>query len=237
MKPYLIVVGASALFAAGLIIGANNQPILVGGGGTPANSIQFPENATRANIYASSGALNVNAGGTNQNINLTPSGSGAVVASNSSSSVSVPSLTMLTSGTQNVLGFKSGSTVWASVRADNAGNLVLNGSNSGAASAVYVGWNDLSGGPNQVFFSGSVNSFFDTSGNLQGSNNVTAKSGVFQVGSTAITDTSANLKAGGGSNTVLRCTGSPGGGQLAIGALTISAGSCNGSTDTGLRVK
>ena len=56
---------------AGGLAGANVQPVLTGAG-----KLLFPENATPATISASSGALTVKAGGSNQNINLTPSGTG-----------------------------------------------------------------------------------------------------------------------------------------------------------------
>jgi hypothetical protein len=55
----------------------NNPPLLVGGS---AGKLEFPENATPANITASSGALTISAGGTNQNVTLTPSGTGKVSA-------------------------------------------------------------------------------------------------------------------------------------------------------------
>lgn len=45
---------------------------------------------------------------------------------------------------------------------------------------------------------------------------------------------SGNIAAGAGANAVLRCTTA---GTLPVGALTITAGNCGASTDTGLRVK
>lgn len=57
-------------FVAGMA-GSNVQPVLTGAG-----KILFPENATPATISASSGALTLAAGGTNQNVSITPSGTG-----------------------------------------------------------------------------------------------------------------------------------------------------------------
>lgn len=57
-------------FAASAI-GANVQPLLTGAG-----KLLFPENAVPASISASSGQINVASGGSNQNVVLTPSGTG-----------------------------------------------------------------------------------------------------------------------------------------------------------------
>lgn len=77
MKNIMLLVFCLAA-AVALVAAANYPPVLVGGGGTPPNSVQFPENSTRAYIQAVGGALNVASGGTNQNITLTPSGTGAI---------------------------------------------------------------------------------------------------------------------------------------------------------------
>ena len=60
-----------AIAFVGGLLGSNFQPILTGSG-----KLQFPENATPATISASSGAVNIAAGGSNQNVTLTPSGTG-----------------------------------------------------------------------------------------------------------------------------------------------------------------
>ena len=71
MKRHAILV--AVCFAAGLL-GSNVQPVLTGAG-----KILFPENATPANITASSGAITIAAGGSNQNVVTSPSGTGFTV--------------------------------------------------------------------------------------------------------------------------------------------------------------
>jgi hypothetical protein len=73
--PHLFVAFVIIVFVAGLLAGANVTPLLSGSG-----KIIFPENATSATLSASSGALGVNAGGTNQGITLTPTGTGTTYA-------------------------------------------------------------------------------------------------------------------------------------------------------------
>lgn len=76
MKPYLLIIGAMALFGAGLLIGANNQPILVGGS---SPYIGLPPASPLPKILAnSSGAISINAGGSNQNVSVTPGTTGAL---------------------------------------------------------------------------------------------------------------------------------------------------------------
>jgi hypothetical protein len=60
---------------------SNFAPLLTGGG-----KLIFPETSPSATISASSGTLTVAAGGTNQNVNLTPSGTGVVLQSASANS-------------------------------------------------------------------------------------------------------------------------------------------------------
>ncbi len=72
MKRDLFII--SLCFVAGMA-GANVQPLLTGAG-----KILFPESATPATISASSGALTLAAGGSNQNVNLTPTGTGVTSA-------------------------------------------------------------------------------------------------------------------------------------------------------------
>lgn len=67
-----LLIFATAL--AGALAGANVQPVLTGAG-----KILFPENAAPASLSASSGALTAAAGGSNQNVTLTPSGTGNVI--------------------------------------------------------------------------------------------------------------------------------------------------------------
>lgn len=74
-KEYLLL--AAVIFTAGVIGGANITPRLTGSG-----YIRFIENSTPATINASNGQLNLNAGGSNQNVNLVPSGTGYVVGGN-----------------------------------------------------------------------------------------------------------------------------------------------------------
>ena len=66
-----VMVGQLTTGMDNLTTASNVQPILTGPG-----YVKFPENAVPANISASAGALRLVAGGSNQNITATPSGTG-----------------------------------------------------------------------------------------------------------------------------------------------------------------
>ena len=80
MKPYLLVALAVFLVVAGVLWAANYPPILSGTSSAGNfGSVQFPQGGVspRAYIYSDgSGGLHVVAGGSNQNVTLTPTGTG-----------------------------------------------------------------------------------------------------------------------------------------------------------------
>lgn len=75
MRPYIIV---AALCCAAILFAANLPPYFTGGGGTPANCVVFPGTSPAAYLCAPSGAAGLNSGGANQDLNLTPSGTGNI---------------------------------------------------------------------------------------------------------------------------------------------------------------
>ncbi len=64
---------AVSCLTIGVIVGANNQPLLTGSG-----KVVFPETTPSANLSASGGALTVASGGTNQSISFVPGANGIV---------------------------------------------------------------------------------------------------------------------------------------------------------------
>jgi hypothetical protein len=62
------------------VLAANHAPVLTGGNAAIPNALVFMENATPAHVSASSGAISILAGGSNQNVTLTPSGTGLITS-------------------------------------------------------------------------------------------------------------------------------------------------------------
>jgi hypothetical protein len=75
MKPRPILAGILALFVLQTLPAANNTPVF-----SALGKILFPATSPAASISASSGALTMAAGGTDQNVILTPTGTGIVLA-------------------------------------------------------------------------------------------------------------------------------------------------------------
>lgn len=119
MKPYLLAAGIIGIFSAGFLAGANKTPLLTGSG-----YIRFPESSTPASLHASSGTLALAAGGSNQNITLTPTGSGGVGIGGT------PAYLLDVSGDINTSGvFRKGGTagVSASVAIPGGGGITTSG--------------------------------------------------------------------------------------------------------------
>jgi hypothetical protein len=127
-RPHLFVVLLLSCLFIGMLLGANQTPILTGAG-----YIKFPENAIPAYIYASGGALTAYSGGSNQNISLVPSGIGIVNINQAANNTNGLLNITLPTGTNHFLWMYSGAVrTHAFYSASDSGNMAIYNSSSNA---------------------------------------------------------------------------------------------------------
>jgi hypothetical protein len=230
MKPRPILAGALALLIFQTLPAANVAPVL-----SSVGKILFPGTSPNPTISAPSGALTLASGGSNQNLVLAPSGTGAVSWTGDALAAAKLGLNGVTdfsaSGCNGALCVGSGGTI----NLDDTAILAWGGGASrpqiaGSKAATTMDFRNATAG--YTFTGGKVGiGAAPTTYALEVTGQVDATTG-FRSAGTQIIDTTGNVSARGAANTVYRCATA---GALPVGALTITAASCGTTVDTGFR--
>ena len=176
-------------------------------GNETVTSIYTPGNII-ASAYTSTGALALNAGGTNQNVNLTPTGTGVV---------NIPT-TSVTGG----LADSSSGRVWLENVPAYLGGGAYFTVDTGSSQEAFRIAPSYNGGVPSLFID------IPTSGQSYGAN-PSSSTYVHAIGITA----GGAISINNGTNALFRCTVA---GTLRVGQTTTVSGDCGASVDTGLRV-
>lgn len=209
MRLIYITLGCILAVSSVALIAANFTPYLTGGGGTPSNAVVFPISSPAAYLQSSSGALSVNSGGTNQNLNLLPSGSGTVVAGSGGTPTGKLWVYSTANGGQATIAGTSNN-VTLGIENDQTAAYQwrwLVGGTSGGNSPNKFVLNNLTGGNTAAMI-------FDTSNNATFAGNLNLTTGNFQIGGVTVPTTPGmGLSASGAtlnSNAAYQITYQPG---------------------------